>query len=532
MREPHELITAYLNDTLTEAEQAELATWLKANPENLKAFVEANLFEQEIRRAVRGQVQREAADTFIEPEKPSNWQLWLRSFWPKWETFGATAISVALIGVIIWLNRPEVVSSLAQVTRTHSVQVPAQMEAFKIGQRLGPGRLTLVAGVMEITLRNGATLVFEGPGELELLSEMRALLHSGQAVVRVTERAKGFRLETAGAQVVDLSTEFGVKCGPGGVTDVQVFDGKVVASAAGASTGFPHELTAGKATRFIPDQPAPTDIAYRPERFVRRLPADKPIELDGKGSPLFNATRIEQVVIPRLDKSLTIDGDLLDWNGAESFRVARENSSGEFVEGRLCYDNEYLYVGAHIGDPAPMRNVVDPATDGELGWRGGGLQIRLSTDPTMGWPVDANGPVYYQFRRLPPDTAQLTRATSDRLAHLTLWYFAPAAQPCLHIAFGMDLHGGVVNPKGFQGAFHKDPDGRGYTLEYAIPWKVLKAANVPQPGDTLAMSWTAHWSDQGGRLWRGQLVELRNASEPVRIHTWERAATWGRAVYR
>ena len=59
----------------------------------------------------------------------------------------------------------------------------------------------------------------------------------------------------------------------------------------------------------------------------------------------------------------------------------------------------------------------------------------------------------------------------------------------------------------------------------------LNAPRAPQPGDTLAMSWTVHWSDEGGRLWRGQLVELRNASEPVRIHTWERAATWGRAVF-
>ena len=73
----------------------------------------------------------------------------------------------------------------------------------------------------------------------------------------------------------------------------------------------------------------------------------------------------------------------------------------------------------------------------------------------------------------------------------------------------------------------------GYTLEYAVPWSLLGAAETPpRPGDTLAVSWTTHWSDAGGRLWRGQLVELRNSAEPVRIHTWERAATWGRALYR
>lgn len=81
--------------------------------------------------------------------------------------------------------------------------------------------------------------------------------------------------------------------------------------------------------------------------------------------------------------------------------------------------------------------------------------------------------------------------------------------------------------------YRKDADGRGCTLEYAVPWALLGTAKKPpRAGDTLEVSWTTHWSDVGGRLWRGQLVELRNASEPPRIHTWERAATWGRAHYR
>jgi hypothetical protein len=198
----------------------------------------------------------------------------------------------------------------------------------------------------------------------------------------------------------------------------------------------------------------------------------------------------------------------------------------------MRYDRQFLYLAAHIGDPAPMRNVIDPATDGESGWRGGGLQVRLATDPALGWPVDANAPNYYQFRRIQPDAARLANATSDHLAHLTMWHHAPGARNCLYVAYGMDFHGSVVNPPGFRAAFRKDTDGRGYTLEYAIPWTLLNAPRVPEPNDTLAMSWTVHWSDEGGRLWRSQLVELRNASEPVRIHTWERAATWGRAVFR
>ena len=179
-----------------------------------------------------------------------------------------------------------------------------------------------------------------------------------------------------------------------------------------------------------------------------------------------------------------------------------------------------------------MRNVVDPATDGESGWRGGGLQIRIAADPALGWPVNANAADYYELRHLPVDAAQVAQARNPAIAHLTLWHYAPAAQACLHIAYGMDFHGQVVNPAGCRAAFRKDADGLGYTLEYAIPWKLMGVPWGPQPGATLGMTWTAHWSDESGRLWRGQWADLRNHSEPVRIHTWERAATWRRAVFQ
>jgi hypothetical protein len=304
---------------------------------------------------------------------------------------------------------------------------------------------------------------------------------------------------------------------------------------AAAGGSFPQRLSAGNAARFTLDaNRAPQALAYAPERFVRRLPADKPIEHEERLSPMFNPTRVEEIGIPSPERPIVVDGDLSEWSGEGSFRAERTgpDAGAQFVEGRMRYDRQFLYLAAHIGDPAPMRNVIDPATDGESGWRGGGLQVRLATDPVLGWPVDANAPNYYELRRLQPDAARLSNATSDHLAHLTMWHHAPSEQNCLHVAYGMDFHGGVVNPAGYRAAFRKDADGRGYALEYAIPWTMLNAPHPPQPGDTLAMSWTVHWSDAGGRLWRGQLVELRNASEPVRIHTWERAATWGRAVFR
>ena len=542
-------IAAYLDGTLTEAQHAELSAWLKADPAHLRPFVEANVLDQEIRSAVIAKAQRESAVPFVETftEAEPVRESMARDPWPMrllrhrllWATPGLAVLLLTLAGMTFWMRRPSIAPTpgFAQITRAMSAEMNGQLGNVAVGRWLPPGRFSLAAGAVEVALSNGVKIVFEGPGDLDLLDPMRALLHGGQAVVRVPSNAIGFQLETPGAQVVDLGTEFAVKAGPGMNTDVQVYEGVVITTPKASTKpgGFPQRLTAGHAVRFSPEtQQASPAITYAPERFVRRLPADVPIEHEEQLSPMFNPTRFEEVLILPPERTIVVDGDLSEWGSAGLFHAAREgtDAEGQFVEGRLRYDRHFLYIAAHIGDPAPMRNVIDPATDGEFGWRGGGLQVRLSSDPALGWPVDANAPNYYQFRRIQPDAARLANATRSQLAHLTMWYHAPSARPCLHVAYGMDFHGGMVNPPGYRASFRQHADGRRYTLELAIPWTLLNAPQAPQPGDTLAMSWTAHWSDDSGRLWRGQLVELRNASEPMRIHTWERAATWGRAVFQ
>jgi len=194
----------------------------------------------------------------------------------------------------------------------------------------------------------------------------------------------------------------------------------------------------------------------------------------------------------------------------------------------MMYDDRFLYLGAHVSDPFPMRNAIDPATDAEFGWRGGGLQIRLCLDPTTSWPLDAQSALLRGgSQRLRPEDR------SDRLVHLTLWHFADAAIDCLHLARGMDYHGQQVNPPGYQGVFRRDPNGLGYTVEYAIPWSLLKADAVsPAGGTTVAATWTVHWSDETGRLWRGQLVEITNPAGAKHHRTWSDAGLWGRARFQ
>ena len=437
---------------------------------------------------------------------------------------------------------------LATITQQKFL-LPADPERpLSIGQPLEPGHIKILGGAIEMTLRNGVTIVLEGPGDLELRGELEAFLNAGRVVVRMPEGMSGFRLDTATTDVLDLGTEFAVKAGAGFVTDVQVYEGAVIASGRSpeAAGRFPKRLEAGQAARFSPQAAVePETLPFAESRFVRRLVPDVGIphhapdtrDATARAADLRLYGRAEQaaMIVTRAIEPVRIDGRLDDWQAAAGFTASRDGSADcpEWADGRMMYDDEHLYIAAHVGDPAPMQSMIDPSLDADDGWRGGGVQVRVSTDRGMGWPVNANAPNYYAMRGIAPTAEQKAAATNPRLAHLTMWFHASSQKACLTIAHGMLVGDLVVDPSGYRGGFVRDADGKGYVLEYAIPWRLLHCeADPPQAGDTLATAWQVHWSDAGGRLWRDQLIEVRNPDEPRRILIWERGATWGRAEYR
>jgi hypothetical protein len=437
---------------------------------------------------------------------------------------------------------------LATVKNTRFLLVADAGSPLATGQPIDAGRVSILGGAVELALRNGVEILLEGPGELELIGELQAFLHAGSAVVRMPKGMHGFRLETANTEVLDLGTEFAVKAVNGFMTDVQVYDGAVLATAKreGNSGRFPKRLEAGQSVRFAPESPdEPTSLPYAEERFVRRLPVDVGIEHRSANRRdqwaimneirQFGRPQQPAIVVSRPAGPIAIDGRLDDWRSSPGFTASlnRDPAAAEWVDGRMMYDDEHLYIAAHVGDPCPLSSSIDPVIDADDGWRGGAVQVRLSTDRSQGWPVNANSPNYYKMRRLEAAPQQRKAAFNPRLAHLTMWFHAASATPCLTIAHGMMLQDLQVNPSGFRAAYTRDADGLGYVMEYAIPWRLLHCeTDPPQPGDDLAAAWQVLYSDEGGRLWRTQILEVRNPDEPPKIFFWERAATWGRAEYR
>lgn len=436
---------------------------------------------------------------------------------------------------------------LASITQTLFPMVAFPGSPPVVGQALNAGRLALQGGALECTLRNGVVILMEGPGEIELRDEQRAFLHAGSAVVRVPRGMSGFRLDTATTEVLDLGTEFAVKVGTGFVTDVQVFDGAVIASSRHDADGswFPMRLESGEAARFSSSSAGgPESIPYKEGRFIRRIPVEPGQEVFSLyKSPdqaverrrHFGEPAVESIAVERALVAPAIDGQLDEWPAAPGFASSRDGTPDcpDQAEGWMMHDAEYLYIAARVRDPKPMKSGIDPEVDGDLGWRGGGVQVRLSTDRRLGWPVDANSCSYFAWRGLVPADQEKAAAENPKLAHLTLWYHAVTHTPCLSIEYSMRIADRVVNPRGFSGRFAPAADGKGYVLEYRIPWRLLGCeSDPPQPGDTLAAAWQVHFSDASGVVWRDQLIEVRNRAEPPRIYIWERAATWGRAEYK
>jgi hypothetical protein len=439
----------------------------------------------------------------------------------------AAASVLALAGValaLLWHKHgrdlPTVASHVAVLTQAGGcVWEAANLQA---GDKLEAGRLELVAGLAEITFNNGAVALIEAPAVVDLVSSSRGFLHAGRVFVTVPPQAIGFVMDTSRARLRDLGTKFGVAVVDRGETLIDVVEGVVEYDLKSASAKGTQRLTAGQGVR-IEEDTEPQPMEPDPTRFIRRMPPAK--ERGSDWLVPYNNSRYDSINIVPASAGIKIDGDLSDWDRSGRFFIAcAEPFIRDYnVEGAMMYDANYLYVGAHVMDPAAMSSSINPKTEPGLGWKGGGVQVRICTDRTKKWPLDAVA--------FPPKHSKLRPDDkSDQLVHLTMWYYQRDALPCLHLHYGMDFHGQKVNPPGFKAAYRKDPDGRGYTMEYAIPWTLLcDGKEPPRGGDELAACWNIHWSDEEGRLWRGYLVDILNPDE--KGFTYQRARTWGRAVF-
>lgn len=553
-----ERVMRYQDGALTGEPLAEFEAELRADEGKRQAFAELQMQSAVIHEALRRDAFASAGESAFAERKQvlsrseSRQSVMLR-FVRAWI---GPVVAVSLVVVAIFLrpgnevvppvsNSQNASEGIGKLTRTSAVRWGDGN--WQIGDRLQAGRVKLADGTAEFDFDNGVRMVLTGPAEIELRDAMHAWLHSGQVVFRVPPAAIGFKVETTDAAIVDLGTEFGVRArgaaddgrtaagSPSHGTELQVYEGEVIAEVKaerGEAGNQKRRLHGGQALQISSELEGGTqELPFWPERFVQVMPdpsehPDAAREHSGRKTSRYNKAQHEAIHIVPAPQGIVIDGSLADWDLSGRFISACEPPWGEFynLQGAMMFDDEHLYIGGVVADPFPMRSTVSPAVDRELYGGGGCVALRISTDRRIGWPVRARGEYSPKPRALSPEDR------NDRLTFVVLWYYAAEQLPCLHLKYGMDFHDRVVNPPGYRGAWKKHADGLGYTVEYAIPWSLLHAAdNPPRNGDTLAAAWLVHWSDSNGRDWRGHLIDILNPAE--KGWDFQNAATWGRAVY-
>jgi len=101
-----------------------------------------------------------------------------------------------------------------------------------------------------------------------------------------------------------------------------------------------------------------------------------------------------------------IDGDLSDWDlsGQTLMCYDIENERDSYsAKVAMMYDRDNLYISAHWKDPKPMVNHHDPHYQGGKGWAADCIQLRIKT---------------------------------DRIAHVTAWYYSDKQEPTIQITYG------------------------------------------------------------------------------------------------
>ena len=151
---------------------------------------------------------------------------------------------------------------------TQSVDITWRSPERKPGYLVGVERLAIDKGLLQLEFFSGATVVVQGPAELELESSWRAVCSRGKARVLVPPQARGFTLSTPGREVVDLGTEFAVHVDERGQSDVHVLDGEVSLAKKSLHQENQIQLLAGKSARYGPGTGAELTIAATPEQVV------------------------------------------------------------------------------------------------------------------------------------------------------------------------------------------------------------------------------------------------------------------------
>ena len=222
-------------------------------------------------------------------------------------------------------------------------------------------------------------------------------------------------------------------------------------------------------------------------------------------APLTPTEHLGIRVLPAPGK-IAVDGKFDDWDLSGGIFACddAENQRERFaVWIHLMHDEDNLYVLARFKDETPLNNPGQTA--GDYGFAGDSLQIRFTLAPGL------------------PD---------ERTSHWTCWKGRDGAE-VMDVEYGKKFDQGKVRNARAQGAqqgFQKDADGKGYSQEIAIPWKLLTKDGRPATaGQRLQVTVEPNFTiGTNGRLTVKDIFKA--GVTPDRVFTFMASDRWGFAT--
>ncbi len=126
-----------------------------------------------------------------------------------------------------WGGVESTLTGHAVLRKTMNVSWPNKDETITDGSLLPPGSFTFASGVAVIDFFCGATLVVEGPAQLDVISDWAVSVKNGRIEATVPPAAQGFTVKAAGTDIIDLGTRFALDMSEG-KAQVAVIDGEVL----------------------------------------------------------------------------------------------------------------------------------------------------------------------------------------------------------------------------------------------------------------------------------------------------------------
>lgn len=198
--------------------------------------------------------------------------------------FAAAALVLIAVLAYFWRGEPPVADPAAPLVTTapgglqrailrespHAQWAHRRMPVDADG-RVTAERIDLVAGLAELELPSGATLVLQGPTLIDITGPNSVRLLLGRMTGYVPPRAEGFVIQAEGLRLVDLGTAFGLSQDIGGIADLHVFKGAVEATARIDGIDTVRRLGPNDAVRVDPRGGSWAVIPCDPSRFIHGL---------------------------------------------------------------------------------------------------------------------------------------------------------------------------------------------------------------------------------------------------------------------